>query len=357
MGLCSYQYNINASTISDILLSCSDGGKYCLTGGTDKSVRLWNPTRVDPACHSQNVISGDGSRRDLLNALPIQVYREGVTHEVAALAVSADTETNGGKSGSKGSASTVSSFVAACQQSVIWVDLITQQIKGKWSHDDPTHGRINDVAISRETVVSASYDSTVRIWDCRAKGQYRPVQILREAKDSVTAVQVGYDAIEERYIRSASVDGCFRTYDLRMGQLSQDDMQSPITSVAMARENMVALNCLDGAIRLVDTESGTLIRTLSGHHKAGKYGLPTSVTAHKEALVTGSEDGFVYFYDVAHGSVLQRIPGDSTGVEERPTAAIAAHPSDSSVAIVARHREDPVVWGGWAMFDAINPEK
>ena len=34
-----------------------------------------------------------------------------------------------------------------------------------------------------------SYDSTVRVWDCKAR-TFDPVQVLREAKDSITSLQL-----------------------------------------------------------------------------------------------------------------------------------------------------------------------
>ena len=34
-----------------------------------------------------------------------------------------------------------------------------------------------------------SYDSSVRVWDCRTR-TYDPVQVLGEAKDSVTSLQL-----------------------------------------------------------------------------------------------------------------------------------------------------------------------
>ena len=34
-----------------------------------------------------------------------------------------------------------------------------------------------------------SYDSTVRVWDCKAR-TFDPVQVLREAKDSIASLQL-----------------------------------------------------------------------------------------------------------------------------------------------------------------------
>jgi len=36
---------------------------------------------------------------------------------------------------------------------------------------------------------SGSYDATVRVWDCRSR-TYDPVQVMNEAKDSITSMQL-----------------------------------------------------------------------------------------------------------------------------------------------------------------------
>ena len=65
-------------------------------------------------------------------------------------------------------------------------------------------------------VVSGSFDATVRIWDCKS-GSVKPIQVLEEARDSVSSVQV-----TEWEIIAGSVDGRVRVYDLRMGMVSTD---------------------------------------------------------------------------------------------------------------------------------------
>ena len=69
-------------------------GKYCFTAGRDRTVRLWNPSRLDPAHLSS-------SQR----ALPIQSYTH--VHSVAAICVDSNT------------------LVAGSGNSVVVTDLIT----------------------------------------------------------------------------------------------------------------------------------------------------------------------------------------------------------------------------------------
>ena len=61
-----------------------------------------------------------------------------------------------------------------------------------------------------------SYDASVRIWDLRSQ-QRMPIQILTEAKDSITSL-----SINGVHIVSGSVDGQVRWYDLRQGELRSD---------------------------------------------------------------------------------------------------------------------------------------
>lgn len=76
-------------------------------------------------------------------------------------------------------------------------------------------------------LASASFDATIRLWDLRSQ-QGKPIQVLQDAKDSVTCVVIG-----DREIIASSVDGHVRNYDLRAGELRADffdrELQFPRT--------------------------------------------------------------------------------------------------------------------------------
>ena len=56
----------------------------------------------------------------------------------------------------------------------------------------------------------------MRLWDCKSQST-KPIQILDEAKDSVSSVNVsGHE------VATGSVDGRVRLYDLRMGMVYVD---------------------------------------------------------------------------------------------------------------------------------------
>ena len=65
-------------------------------------------------------------------------------------------------------------------------------------------------------VVSGSFDTTVRLWDCKSQST-KPIQVLEEAGDSVSSVHVvGWEVV------TGCVDGRVRVYDLRMGMVFVD---------------------------------------------------------------------------------------------------------------------------------------
>jgi len=289
----------------------SADGQYCWTGSVDRTVRMWSPSRLDPSFPPPKNLPGDDvSISDLPRALIMQVYS--LTHAVADIAVDDQA------------------LICATGNTVTWVDVVTQTSQRRWRGHT---ARINAVAVmAPEVAVSASYDGTVRIWDMRSRST-AAIQVLKDAKDSVTDVQV-----DDACIRTSSVDGVVRTYDLRMGVVQCDDMGSPIMSMAQNKQDM-AVSCLDGVIRLYNLHNALLKTTVSGYHVAGQYGLPCRLTASGDIL-SGSEDGRTVFYDSSRGNVRQCLLGHS-----KPTCAVATHPTDSSVAVTASFDgQAAVVW-------------
>lgn len=227
------------------LIRFTDDGRFALTSNR-RFAKLWNPFRLE----------ADNAKEALL----IQTYSN-FTHPITALTSSS------------------SILLAASDKKVFVIDMVTSQIKRKF-YEHHT-GRINDVATCTDDkqepqmLLSASLDGTVAMWDARGSG-YNPVQCLYEASDSVTSILVDSSPI----IRTASVDGFCRTYDIRMGQLLCDDCGSPITSIALTNDRKcLAISCLDGTIRLMESNTGQLLNTYSGHHKAGQYQLEVQILA------------------------------------------------------------------------------
>lgn len=288
-------------------------------------------------------------------ALPIQQYE--VRHAPTALAAHpAGTQ-----------------LLTASDKTAVLLDSVTAQTVRQW------HGHtavINDVAFQRQqgdVLATASYDATVCLWDGRS-GSHQPLQTLKEAKDSVTAVEM----VGAASICTASVDGCLRTYDVRKGVVQCDDYGSPITGIAFPTSSnsnnemyrpFVAVSCLDGSIRVasVDDENGNLnpsalgntaeklpvLLTCRDKHTAGRYGLECCFNAGAAVVVSGSEDGRAAIYDcrsLVRGSSssirrgrLAPLTAELLG-HRAPTCSVAAHPHDSDVVITASYDGNCIVW-------------
>ena len=339
-------------------------GKWCLTGGLDRTVKLWNPFRVDPQYiasattkPSRHIRNNTALREKeelafhgLPSALNIQTYSGGLTHDIADLCVTTTPSL---------SSSSSQTLLAASNQTLVVIDLVSSQVKRRLGQNHHT-GRINAVAATTQyggdAYVTGSYDATVAIWDGRSR-DVKPLQVLKDAKDSVTSVHVQertWDGGDHHsgnnskdyskniaVIRTGSVDGVLRSYDLRKGLLQSDDFGSPITSMAHTKDGKcLAVSCLDGTIRLMELETGELLNTYKSHHTAGKYGLDVDILADDATIITGSENGACALYDLVRSDVVQTLEGPA----RRPTCTVTAHPKQSSVVVAASYDNSTVVW-------------
>ncbi|KAI9220440.1 WD40-repeat-containing domain protein [Blastocladiella britannica] len=258
-------------------------GNYVLTGGADKLLRLWN-------ARDQRLVmtlSGHG-------------------WEVLDVAISPDN-----------------TRLASCgkDRGVLMWDVsaaaMTRKITG---HTE----RINTVAFnSNGTVVaSGSYDTSVRLWDLKSNGN-KPIQILTDAKDSVTSV-----TIRDHLVVSGSVDGCVRVYDLRAGSKSTDSIGSPITCVALSNDDqcMLVHGTAGVPLRLLDVATGDDLNAYVGAVN-GDLRLPATLD-HRDALVlAGSEDGRALVWDLAGdrgAGPVQSLDGHTGAVVGLATSPVAA---------------------------------
>ncbi|XP_043844272.1 WD repeat domain-containing protein 83 isoform X2 [Dromiciops gliroides] len=253
-------------------------GRYCLTCGSDKSLSLWSPLRGTLL----RTYSGHGA-------------------EVLDAAGSFDNSRlcSGGS-----------------DRAVLFWDVASGQILRKFRGHA---GKVNCVQFNEEAtvIVSGSIDSSVRCWDCRSR-RPDPVQILDEAKDGISSIK-----LSDHEILAGSVDGRSRRYDLRMGELAADYVGSPITCVCFSKDGQCTLiSSLDSTLRLLDKDTGELLGEYMGH-KNREYKLDCCLSERDTHVVSASEDGSVYFWDLVEGTLALTLP-----VGRGVVQSLAFHPTE-----------------------------
>ncbi|KAI8166794.1 WD repeat domain-containing protein 83 [Colletotrichum sp. SAR 10_70] len=221
----------------------SSPGTYILTGSADRTIRLYNPATHDAnPRYTSNLTTRTTPR--VPEGRMIQSYASH-GYEVLDLAVAADNER-----------------FASCggDRAVFLWDVASATTLRRFGGNVHGHSsRINCVAFGGDgdsLVISAGFDTSVRVWDCKSNSA-KPVQVMDEAKDSVTAL-----VVRDAEIVAGSVDGRVRSYDVRMGKCITDTMGASVTSLKLTRDGKAMLvGSLDSKIRLMDRDSGGCLKT------------------------------------------------------------------------------------------------
>lgn len=159
--------------------------------------------------------------------------------------------------------------------------------------------------------------------------------VLSEAKDSISAVLTsrtggGGGAGHAYEILAGSVDGRVRTYDLRMGRVEEDVIGASVTSLARTRDGKgVLVGCLDSSIRLMDRDTGGLLKQYKTDAFTNtEFRLESAFGGKEQFVISGNEtpsgtatqgqvDGEVLVWDTVSGNVVERVRVPGSAVENR----------------------------------------
>lgn len=246
----------------NIAVYAKGSAKYVLSGGNDRTIRLWNPEL----------------------ATEIKTYK-GHGYEVLGIDVALDN----------------AQFASAGDRvAYVWDVASGNTIRRFQGH----MGKINAVHFGGDAaiLVTASYDRTVKIYDLKAQNR-SPIQSLDQATDSVTCLHVG--AAE---IITGSVDGHVRTYDIRKGEIRSDYIGHPVTSIHPTKDGSTYLvSTLDSHIRLMDCANGSVLNTFTGH-KNDSYRTCACFGYGQASVVCGDEEGRIWSWDLVTGKPANPNP-------------------------------------------------
>ncbi|OTA61200.1 WD40 repeat-like protein [Hypoxylon sp. EC38] len=277
-------------------------GTYILAGSADRSIRLYNPqpsTSIHPAS-SHITKKNSANPAAVPESRLIQTY-SAHGYEVLSLSVASDNARFASSGGDR---------------SVFLWDVASAQTLRRFGGTQQSHtARINCVSFGGEDdslLISGSLDTSVRIWDVKSKS-LKPIQVLTEARDSISAV-----AVRGPEIVSGSVDGRVRTYDVRMGRCVTDVIGPSVTSLCLTRDGKAVLvGSLDSKVRLMDRESGGCLKTYSNPEWKNEDLRVQSILGGKEQYVlvgdemTGTPgrngEGRIWAWDILSGELKAKV--------------------------------------------------
>ena len=196
-------------------------------------------------------------------------------------------------------------------------------------------GKINTVVFNRDAQVLASgessrnfqcpstdanrfaagFDAKVMLWDMRYAASHtrplslpytyswssavarEPIQTLKEATSSINTLSIPSDLPE---IITGGTDGLIRSYDLRMGKLTEDLVGAPISSISpspTSPKDTYLVSSLDGKLRIFDRSNGSVLQTFVGH-KGKEVRSKAAWNYGEGAVVVGDEEGKIRAWNV-----------------------------------------------------------
>ena len=196
-------------------------------------------------------------------------------------------------------------------------------------------------------VITGALDGVARLWDVRSG---HCVLSLEAHSRRICAAAFNFDG--NKFVTS-SFDGLCRVWDTLNGQCcttivspSMGSRGVPAVSGARFSPNgaFVLLSTLDSAVRLWDIDVGKCVKTYRGHSNKAYCAFSTfcggGSSGSRPCVVSGSEDGKVYVWDLQDRKLCQCIQGHHDMV-----LAVDAHPTLPIIASGACGKDPTVrVW-------------
>lgn len=268
-------------------------GVYCITCGSDRTVKLWNPHK------SLFLKTYSGHASEVLDAC-----------------------------GSSDSSHIIS---GGSDKSLIHWEVET----GKPVRRLRVHvSKVNCVKFNDESTlaISGSHDNTVMIWDLKAFN-FQPVQVLRDAKDSITALQV-----TQNEIITTSLDCRVRRYDIRAGFLTSDFIGEPIISMNTTQDGQCYVIGTSNKVWLFDKSTGELLNEYEGH-STGEFQIECGVDRKDRHILSGATDGHIYVWDLIGGSIVTKFDHLKSGVVH----SLDSHPTTDY--LMTALKSEVYLWG------------
>lgn len=162
---------------------------------------------------------------------------------------------------------------------------------------------VRALAAHGKTVVSGSYDCSVRVWDITSG------ECLHKLTGHTQKVySVVYDH-QRKQCASGSMDGTVRLWSTQTGQClsNLDGHTSLVGLLGLSHQHLVSA-AADATLRIWDPVTGTHRHTLASHSGA------ITCFQHDDTKVISGSDGSLKMWDVRTGGLVRDLVTDLTGV-------------------------------------------
>ncbi|CAF2085896.1 unnamed protein product [Rotaria magnacalcarata] len=187
------------------------------------------------------------------------------------------------------------------------------------------HCRVQAVCFNEEATIifSASIDGTVKIWDVKSR-EYDPIQVLDDAKDSVTSLSLG-----NHELLTTSLDQRVRIYDIRYGKLFEDYIGHNLTYINLSHDQQCFLvGTLSSQIMLFDKANGKLLQTFVDYTN-NTYMIENAFSNDDQFVYSGSENGRLICWNLLTAKQICAIEHESDN--KKAVSTLTHHPKEDKL--------------------------
>ncbi|MFA5964135.1 MAG: pentapeptide repeat-containing protein [Sphingomonas sp.] len=161
----------------------------------------------------------------------------------------------------------------------------------------------------RAVIISGGFDRSVRVWDAESGNALRALSGNERAVQSLSLAMIARRAV----IASGGTDGSVHLWDVESGNLLRtlNGHQGDVNSVALgmvAGRTVIVSGGSYHSLRLWDAESGDRLGTLDGC-QGNVRSVALGMIERRAVIVSGGDDGIVRLWDAESGDALRRLYG------------------------------------------------
>ncbi|MDB9449523.1 WD40 repeat domain-containing protein [Dolichospermum circinale] len=349
LGTGTEKFTLEGHSNSVNAIAVTPDGKTVISGSRDNTIKIWdlgtgqekftleghsdwvNAIAVTP--DGKTVISGSYDKT--IKIWDVETGTEKFTLEGHSSSVKAIALTSDGKTVISGSSDNTIKIWDITQQKTGFFDFIHERIPSRLKFTLKGHSdSVKAIAVTPDgkTVISGSYDKTIKIWDVET-GTEKFTLTAHKYSMSVDAIAVTPDgktliSVLRHYTIDAfdASDNTIKIWDLGTGteKFTLEGHSSSVKAIVVTPDGKTVISGSDdNTIKIWDLRTGTEKFTVKGH---SDWVSAIAVTPDGKTVISGSSDNTIKIWDVVTGTEKFTFKGHSDWV-----SAIAVTPDGTTV--------------------------